>query len=90
MALSEALREYNKKREGKSAAVPKKELDAQRIEIECVETSDGKNDGYIVCVTPKDKKKDGKNKGATMEYRPPIKRVFESEESTLAYLKKVL
>jgi hypothetical protein len=66
MPLNEALREYNAKRsEGKEkAGVSKKERDASRIQIECVDTPDGKNDGYIVCVTPKPKKgKEGKGEG---------------------------
>lgn len=81
MALEEALGRYK-------ASVSKKELDAQRIEIECVEPPGGKNEGYVVQVWPKRRKeKDGKN---GLHYEEPIKRVFESEEATLAYLKKVL
>ena len=81
MPLEEALERYK-------GSVSKKELDAQRIEIECVEPPGGKNEGYVVQVWPKEKRgKDGK---AMPKYEPPIKRVFESEEATLAYLKKVL
>lgn len=82
MALEEALERYK-------GSVSKKELDAQRIEIECVEPPGGKNEGYVVQVWPKRKKeKSGKNSLAS--YEEPVKRVFESEEATLAYLKKVL
>jgi len=54
-----------------------KELDAERIEIECVEPPSGAGEGYIVNVWPK-----GKGK--------PVKRLFHSEEETLAFVKKVL
>ena len=64
----------------------KKELDAQRIEIECVEPPGGGNDGYIVTVYPK--RKQSKKNG--IAYEEPIKRVFESEDATLEFLKKVL
>ena len=67
-----------------------KELDAQRIEIECVDPPGGKAGGYIVNVYPKEKKEKGKNGGSVCSYQPPIKRVFESEAATLAYIKKVL
>lgn len=91
MPLNEALREYNAKRsEGKEkAGVSKKERDASRIQIECVDTPDGKNDGYIVCVTPKPKKgKEGK--GEPFFGDRDIKRVFETKAATLAYLEKAL
>lgn len=65
-----------------------KELDAQRIEIECVEPPGGKAGGYIVMVYPKREKT--KSKKVDYGWVDPIKRVFESEEATLAYLKKVL
>jgi hypothetical protein len=86
MPLREALEDYKKKR---APAISKREIDAQRIEIECVDTPNGKDEGYIVSVTPKEKK-GGKGSPSTMEYRPPIKRVFESKAATLAYLEKAL
>lgn len=64
-----------------------KEVDAQRIVIECVEPPSGGGEGYIVCVTPKPSTK--KEKEAPYNVTD-IKRVFESEEAVLAYLKKVL
>jgi len=68
-----------------------KELDAQRIEIECVEPPGGKAGGYIVQVYPK-RKEEKKNKktDSPIGFCEPIKRVFETEEATLAYIKKVL
>ena len=68
-----------------------KELDAQRIEIECVDPPNGGGDGYIVTVYPKPKKeKSTKSMQSIPSYCEPIKRVFESEAATLAYIKKVL
>jgi hypothetical protein len=75
-----------------------KELDAQRIEIECVEPpkGGGEGDGYIVTVWPKPKKKDKEKEGnksspcCGSDWEPPVKRVFETEEATLDYIKKVL
>ena len=64
-----------------------KEIDAQRITIECVEPPNGGGDGYIVCVTPKPSSKKEKEEPYKIQ---EIKRVFESEEATLAYLKQVL
>jgi hypothetical protein len=64
-----------------------KELDAQRITIECVEPPNGGGDGYIVTVCPKPSTK--KEKEAPYSVTE-IKRVFASEEATLAYIKKVL
>jgi hypothetical protein len=63
---------------------------AQRIEIECVEAPDGKSDGYIVCVTPKNKdSKPGKeSKGYT--YMNPIKRVFADDKGVIDYLTEIL
>lgn len=72
--------------------VTAKEIDARRIEIECVEPPGGGAEGYIVTVCPKDKNSEpGKtHKGGGMSYTEPIKRVFESEEAVIEYLKKVL
>ena len=67
--------------------VSAKELDAQRIEVECVEPPGGQGEGYIVKVWPKNKRERGKHE---VTYQEPITRVFDSEEKTLAYLKKVL
>ena len=64
-----------------------KEIDAQKIEIECVEPPGGKAGGYIVIVTPKATTKKEKEKPWDMKC---IKRVFETESATLAYLKKIL
>jgi len=68
-----------------------KEIDAHRIEIECVEPPGGRDEGYIVNVCPKSKSNEpGKSTKSIGEYTNPIKRVFESKEAVLAYLKKVL
>jgi hypothetical protein len=64
-----------------------KEIDAARITIECVEPPSGGGDGYIVTVCPKPSTK--KEREAPYNVSE-IKRVFSSEEATLAYLKKVL
>lgn len=71
----------------KSLRPSSKEIDAERIEIECVEPPGGKAGGYIVNVYPKSK---SKSKDGYPKFEKPIKRVFESEDATLAYLKKVL
>ena len=69
----------------------KKEIDARRIEIECVELPGGGEGGYIVTVCPKDKgNKPGERHKMSEGYLEPIKRVFEDEEDVLIYLKKVL
>jgi len=71
--------------------VTAKEVDARRIEIECVEPPGGGAEGYIVCVTPKDKSnKPGERSKGNLGWVEPIKRVFESEEAVIEYLKKVL
>lgn len=85
MALEEALERYKK------ISVSKKEKNARRISIECVERPDGKDDGYIVEVTPKDKNsKPGEPHKSGSGWTEPIKRVFSNEKETLAYLKEVL
>jgi len=72
---------------GNSVNPTAKEIDAARITIECVEPPSGGGDGYIVTVCPKPKSKEEKKNPWQVK---EIRRVFESEESTLAYLKKVL
>ena len=70
----------------------KPEKRAQRIEIECVETpgSESKSDGYIVCVTPKNKDSAPGKEVKGFKYMNPIKRVFSDENSVLEYLKEIL
>lgn len=60
---------------------------AQRIEICCVETKDGVGDGYKVCVSPKPKKRKGKD---FPSYEPPAERIFASKSDLISYLMKVL
>ncbi len=71
--------------------VSKKEVDARRIEIECLELPGGGNDEYIVTVTPKTKENEPgvEHKGPSRSMEP-IKRVFKSEEEVVEYLKKVI
>jgi hypothetical protein len=64
-----------------------KEVDAQRITIECVEPPSSGGGGYIVCVTPKPSTRKEEKEPYSVK---DIKRVFETEEATLAYIKKVL
>ncbi len=68
--------------------VTEKEKDAQRIEIECVEPPGGGADGYIVTVYPKEGKPGTKEKHNG--WMRPIKRVFESKQSAIGYVMKVL
>lgn len=71
--------------------VTAKEKDARRIEIECVETPGGKDEGYIVCVTPKSKdNKPGQEHKPTGGWMEPIKRVFATKAETLKYLEEAL
>jgi hypothetical protein len=82
MSLDEALKTY------KTVSATKKEKDAARIEIECVDTPDGKGEGYNVRVWPREKKSKGKKDYP--RYEPSIPRIFKTAKEVLAYLKEVL
>lgn len=65
----------------------KKEHEAKRIEIECVELPNGEDGGYIVCVTPRDRSnKPGEKHKNSVGWTEPIKRVFRNEKEVLKYL----
>ncbi len=68
--------------------VTEKERDAERIEIECVEPPGEGQEGYIVMVFPKQGKPGQKDKSPG--WVRPIKRVFASKQTTIAYIMKVL
>lgn len=80
-----------KKPEPKKEAEEKRE--ARRITIECVENEDGSGDGYIVTwenkltAAEKKKNKEGTCSPCSMEGMDDNKRVFESEEATLEFVK---
>lgn len=70
-----------------------KEMDAKRIEIQCIDppkAGETEGAGYIVTVTPKTKEdKPGKmHKG--FGYIEPIQRVFSSSDELIGYLSKIL
>lgn len=69
------------------------EMDAQRVEIECVEPPKGSQGaGYVVTVTPKTKETaPGKTqKEPPYAYTNPVKRVFKSPKEVLDYLDTIL
>lgn len=74
-------------------ALRKKDKDAERIEIECVESDGDKEEGYIVTVYPRPPKnpkpsKDGNSVG--YPFGRSTKHLFKTEEETLEFLKEVL
>lgn len=74
--------------------VTKKEKNARRIEITCIEIP-GSEDQYKVCVTPKEKTDapGHVNRGMGPGYVNPFERLFEgndAEARVLAYIKEIL